>query len=82
MWRQAATTTTTRGDSRMVIPTAQVLSDEPWAHGRKHGNPTLVLGCGHASHVGTCPSCQRAALARAKIQLAAAQTARIEWSQR
>jgi hypothetical protein len=34
--------------------------------------------CGHTRHVGTCPHCQRAQLARWRAQLLAASTAKRE----
>jgi hypothetical protein len=59
----------------MVIPTVTPLGGEPTAH-PQHAH------CGHTRHVGTCPSCQRAAQRRSEAQLAAAVTARETWAPR
>jgi hypothetical protein len=39
----------------------------------------VVAGCGHTTHVGTCPACQRVERARQAAHLAAAKAARAEW---
>jgi hypothetical protein len=39
-------------------PTVRTLGDAPSAHAPN------VKACGHVRHVGTCPCCQRAQLAR------------------
>jgi hypothetical protein len=36
--------------------------------------PQSGKSCGHAHHVGTCPSCQRAQLSRWRMQLVQAKT--------
>ena len=54
---------------------------------RYHAVPTTrerssysTKSCGHSGHVGTCPSCQRAAQRRAAEQLVAAIAACEEWT--
>ena len=37
--------------------------------------------CGHYVHKGTCPDCQRAALAKSKAHVVAAAKARARWEQ-
>lgn len=44
--------------------------------------PTTGADCGHARHLGSCPSCQRAALIAARRQLAAAIDAGRAWAAR
>ena len=39
----------------------------------------VVAGCGHTTHVGTCPACQRVERARQAAHLVAAKAARAEW---
>jgi len=36
-------------------------------------SPRRAMACGHSRHVGTCPECQRAQLARWRAQLLAVQ---------
>jgi hypothetical protein len=70
---------------RFTTPRVRPLAPEPTAHGA-HATPTgaqaMRKPCGHRAHVGTCGACQRAALATAQAQLAAATAARIAWAQR
>jgi hypothetical protein len=52
---------------------AQALTAHPLLRHRHHnGVLTGNRSCGHIRHVGTCPSCQRAQLARWDAQLAGA----------
>jgi hypothetical protein len=52
---------------------AQTLTAHPQVSHRDHnGVLTGNRPCGHLSHVGACPSCQRAQLARWDTQLAEA----------
>jgi hypothetical protein len=50
---------------------AQTLTAQPLpSHRRHNGVLTGHRSCGHVCHVGACPSCQRAQLARWDAQLA------------
>jgi hypothetical protein len=52
---------------------AQTLAGDPLPrHRNRNGVPTGQRSCGHVRHVGACPSCQRAQLARWDAQLAEA----------
>ncbi|HZU39779.1 MAG TPA: hypothetical protein VE992_01935 [Solirubrobacteraceae bacterium] len=53
-----------RGFTRAAVHT---VSEEPTAH------PPGKAVCGHTRHVGTCPCCQRAQLARWRAQREAAE---------
>jgi len=57
------------------VRAASTMSSEPTAH-------ALQPHCGHVSHVGTCPACQRVAQRRSHVQLAAAVAARESWATR
>jgi hypothetical protein len=59
----------------MIVPIVHTTRQR----GTAHPQPAH---CGHTRHVGTCPSCQRAAQQRSEAQLAAAAAARDTWATR
>lgn len=63
----------------MLTPTVHTTHPLPTAH---PVHPNVRAACGHSTHVGPCPACQRARKQRAAAQLGAAAAARQAWVQR